>query len=223
MSEESKETQTAKSVIDLREPYTAKDLVEAVLACSEEELQSRLSGMNNGFDHPNTLVLFGKAKAIALALQKETGEQQAEAQYVVGIMFCSEGERVALIRKNRPAWQKGLLNGIGGKIEAGETALEAMVREFREETGTEVAADRWSHYHTMQGREKDGSSFRVEFFATIGDLEALKTMEDEPIEIQEVSSLHPKRTDVVDNLSWSIGLAYDHMTDGRPCVTRTTY
>ena len=37
-------------------------------------------------------------------------------EYVVGFMLSIDGEDVALIRKERPAWQKGRLNGIGGHI-----------------------------------------------------------------------------------------------------------
>lgn len=42
---------------------------------------------------------------------------------------------VLLVRKNKPEWQAGKLNGIGGHIEPGEEPKEAMIREFLEETG----------------------------------------------------------------------------------------
>jgi 8-oxo-dGTP pyrophosphatase MutT (NUDIX family) len=42
---------------------------------------------------------------------------------------------VLLVRKNRPEWQKGRLNLVGGKIEPGETPEEAAVRELYEEAG----------------------------------------------------------------------------------------
>jgi 8-oxo-dGTP diphosphatase len=54
-------------------------------------------------------------------------------EYVAGFVFCNHD--VALVLKNKPNWQKGLWNGIGGKIEPGEFAKEAMIREFFEETG----------------------------------------------------------------------------------------
>jgi 8-oxo-dGTP pyrophosphatase MutT (NUDIX family) len=56
-------------------------------------------------------------------------------RYVLGFVFNRNLGRVLLVLKNRPAWQANKLNGIGGKIEVGETPLQAMEREFREETG----------------------------------------------------------------------------------------
>lgn len=57
---------------------------------------------------------------------------------VVGFMFSLDSEKVVLLRKqNKPAWMHNMLNGVGGKIEPGETPEEAMVREFREETTVE--------------------------------------------------------------------------------------
>lgn len=52
--------------------------------------------------------------------------------YTCAFAFCEES--VLLVRKAKPEWQKGLLNGIGGKVEPGESVLEATVREFKEET-----------------------------------------------------------------------------------------
>ena len=40
-----------------------------------------------------------------------------------------------LVLKNAPAWQVGKLNLPGGKIEEGESPLQAAIRELKEETG----------------------------------------------------------------------------------------
>lgn len=56
-------------------------------------------------------------------------------KYVVGFLFDPQFEKVVLIRKTKPEWQAGRVNGVGGKVEAGETYREAMIREFTEETG----------------------------------------------------------------------------------------
>lgn len=46
--------------------------------------------------------------------------------------FC-----VLLVRKNKPQWQVGRLNLVGGRIEEGETPTETAIRELQEEAGLE--------------------------------------------------------------------------------------
>jgi 8-oxo-dGTP pyrophosphatase MutT (NUDIX family) len=55
-------------------------------------------------------------------------------RYVLGFVFDRGFRHVLLICKTSPEWQAGRLNGLGGKIEPGETPLLAMERELREET-----------------------------------------------------------------------------------------
>jgi len=70
-------------------------------------------------------------------------------EYVVGFMFSPSKQTVVLIEKQRPEWQKGKLNGVGGKIEIGETPRDVMQREFQEETG--IAYWGWHHFATLRG------------------------------------------------------------------------
>lgn len=58
-------------------------------------------------------------------------------------------DNVLLIEKQRPEWQKGRLNGVGGKIEPGEADSSAMIREFAEETGLMTYGFQWKHVCTM--------------------------------------------------------------------------
>lgn len=68
-------------------------------------------------------------------------------RYVLG--FAMDRDYVLLLRKARPAWQAGLLNGVGGKVEAYDTSIsDAMSREFAEETGADAYPEKWSHFHT---------------------------------------------------------------------------
>ena len=46
--------------------------------------------------------------------------------------------RVLLVLKDRPAWQKGCLNLLGGKVEEGEAELDTAVRELYEESGLKL-------------------------------------------------------------------------------------
>lgn len=50
-------------------------------------------------------------------------------------------KNVLLVLKDKPAWQKGRLNLVGGKIEPGETPEQAAVRELKEESGLSATHD----------------------------------------------------------------------------------
>lgn len=144
--------------------------------------------------------------------------------YVVGFMFSHMRDCVALIRKQKPAWQRGKLNGIGGKIEPGEYARDAMVREFREETGYDTTPEQWERYVEMSGNNDGGEGrFRVDFFVTVGDLSMLKSMETEKVELVYTKEMHPMRGDVIENLPWLIALALDYLHDGRPGIVIANY
>lgn len=66
--------------------------------------------------------------------------------YVVGFAFRNFHREVLLIKKNKPDWQKGKLNGIGGLLEGNETPTETMIREFREETGVLTRGHDWFEF-----------------------------------------------------------------------------
>jgi 8-oxo-dGTP pyrophosphatase MutT (NUDIX family) len=89
----------------------------------------------------------------------------AGARYVAGFMFDVANKQVALIRKTKPAWQAGKLNGIGGKIEDGESPEAAMVREFLEETGCNTDRDDWSHFASLSEDPEKGERWSVDFSA----------------------------------------------------------
>ena len=120
-------------------------------------------------------------------------------EYVCGFLFSPDRSRVLLIRKRRPAWQAGKLNGVGGKVEAGETALHAMCREFREEAG--LGGIEWQLGVVLTGRD-----WRGHFFRAFGDVDAARAGTDEPLERHKVTALPP---DVIPNLTWIVPLLLD--------------
>lgn len=73
-------------------------------------------------------------------------------RYVLGFCFLPDWTCV-LIEKTKPDWQNGLVNGLGGSIESGETIHEAMVREFREECGVDTHQKQWQHCLTFGTNE----------------------------------------------------------------------
>ena len=122
--------------------------------------------------------------------------------YVCG--FYVNNERVALIRKTKPEWQKGRLNGVGGKIEEGETPAQAMAREFMEETGHLTYPQDWFPTVILSG-----SGWRVYFFAVrAGYFDYNPEFGDsgETCEWHPLSDLPPE---TMPNLRWLIPLSFD--------------
>ena len=121
--------------------------------------------------------------------------------YVVGFLFSEDYSRVVLIRKNRPEWQAGLLNGLGGKINLlDETPKLAMRREFLEEAG--VIVDNWKEFLKLEG-----PTSVVFFFMATGDTTKVTTMETEVVESYDVATVKERMGACVPNLSWILPLA----------------
>lgn len=122
-------------------------------------------------------------------------------RYVCGFYFDHTLQQVVLIWKNKPSWQKGKLNGVGGKIEDGELAEFAMRREFKEETGIDHAT--WSPLVILSGQD-----WEVNFFHAVGkpeEFEYAETCEEEEVAKIEVDMVY--NFDHIPNLDWLIPLA----------------
>lgn len=135
-------------------------------------------------------------------------------EWVVGFLMDEAAERVVLIRKNQPEWQAGKLNGVGGKVEPGETLPEAMRREFVEETG--IVVSNWHHFARLTWEEGVVHFFRA--FAPMVFLNACRTMTQEVVERHWIYTLvtpgrpsiggrGPGSEDVIPNLRWLVPLA----------------
>lgn len=126
-------------------------------------------------------------------------------RYVVGFCFNEARDEILLIEKNKPEWQKGRLNGIGGKIEDYDASPKsAMYREGLEEANIKVDWQQFAHY--------SGPGYELFIFRAFDDraLEEFKTMEAERIVSRSVDGL-PWRDEkkMIWNLNWLIPLALD--------------
>lgn len=116
-------------------------------------------------------------------------------------MFTPERNQVLLIQKDRPDWQVGKYNGIGGKIELGELPLHAMLREFEEEVGICTLTSHWEHFATTEGE-----NCRVHCFRAFSDkVHDYQQMESEVPQLLYVPLLNEYPT--VPNVQWLVPMA----------------
>jgi 8-oxo-dGTP diphosphatase len=120
-------------------------------------------------------------------------------RYVVGYLINSHTNEVCLIKKNRPPWQKGRLNGVGGHIEAGESPQEAMTREFFEEAGVTI---NWRQFLVVTGNGYELFCFTAKTDNT--NLMNIHTVTDEIIGWYSIESLPDN---ILPNLKWIIPMA----------------
>lgn len=104
--------------------------------------------------------------------------------YVLGFAFTPNG-KVALIQKNRPEWQAGRFNGIGGHVEDTESHVLAMAREFYEETGVPISQELWEYRGLMRGEDWVVHVFTV----TDPSVSFVQSMTDEIVELLDVDDL----------------------------------
>lgn len=130
-------------------------------------------------------------------------------EMVVGFLFNESGNRLALIRKTHPAWQAGNWNGIGGRIEAGETPAQAMVREFKEEAGVELPEEEWR----LRVRIRGSDFFLYVFSAFSDDVNDCVTRTQEMVSVWDLSSFLNNCYNRIPNLVWMIPILLDENID----------
>lgn len=127
-------------------------------------------------------------------------------RYVCGFLFdYTDNYSVVLIEKNKPKWQEGKLNGVGGKVEDGETPLQAMAREFKEETGLEVKEDYWDNFVIWTG-----SDYVVYFYKSYNGNFKVYSATDEQVGKYNVNDLP---ANVIYNLRFLLPLALQNNID----------
>jgi 8-oxo-dGTP diphosphatase len=130
-------------------------------------------------------------------------------KYVIGFAFSKDLKQVVLIRKNRPEYLAGKLNGVGGKIEKDEAPVDAMTREFMEETGVGIdIQERWICFAFFTNNR----SYEMTCFMTSGDfIKGCTTTTDENIARYDVDDLirdHFEPNSVaIFNLPWLLLMA----------------
>lgn len=136
--------------------------------------------------------------------------------YVVGFLFDDHRDgQVVLIEKQRPAWQKGYLNGVGGKIEPGESAEDAMRREGIEEMGVDPE---WSKFASVEY-----AGHILHFFAA-RDATAFSeahAQTDEQLVRPWIFGGDLARIKMIPNLRWLIPMAQHHLFNEKVILSHT--
>jgi 8-oxo-dGTP pyrophosphatase MutT (NUDIX family) len=112
---------------------------------------------------------------------------------------------VLLIRKERPSWQKGKLNGIGGHVELNESLLEAMRRECKEETDLDI--ENWVYVCSMEGND-----WQLEVFTSeIGEqqFKEAKNKTDDSVEVHHLGTVWDELA--IPNCKWLVPMCWEHM------------
>lgn len=129
-------------------------------------------------------------------------------QYVVGFLFNEDRDLVVLIQRLSPFSDvKRRWNGVGGKIGDGEAPAEAMVREFREETGLIVPQDQWAHCITLHNEHFECQVFR----AFAHNVDHVETKGQDQVSVWDFQAL--QECPLVDHVEWIIPLLLDEHLD----------
>lgn len=120
--------------------------------------------------------------------------------YTVGFAFFAhpnEQVQCLLIRKNRPDWQKGKLNGVGGKIKEAESSMDCMIREFKEETDVDTTKDDWKFV-----QRESGEGYQLDIYAIrlSNDFFINRSPTDENLEIYPVETIRSGKLSLVQNV-----------------------
>lgn len=131
-------------------------------------------------------------------------------EYVLGFAFSERKKEILLIRKNRPEFQAGRLNGIGGKIENFELPIDAMVREFKEEANLDTNRETWKLFCKLSGEKE-----LIYCYKSFIDISQYSTMTDEIIIPKEVDKIVLGATledELMPNLAWLTQMALSPST-----------
>jgi len=128
--------------------------------------------------------------------------------YVCGFAYSRKDECVLLVCKRQPHWQVGCWNGIGGKINEGESPHIALIREFHEETGLEIHG--WLPLVTMHVNNNKHVVYMYSLEVDYEILEQSKRMNDvhEDIALIRFSEIQKNKVRVIPNLKWLIPLIF---------------
>ncbi|WP_418187290.1 NUDIX domain-containing protein [Aliarcobacter lanthieri] len=103
---------------------------------------------------------------------------------VLGII--TDGKKILLLRKNNPDWQRGLYNGIGGKVDIDSTPIDTIIKISKEEIGLDIL--NWNELETIIL----ANGVELTYLLSLVDEEQIKkakSLTDERLEIFNIDKL----------------------------------
>ncbi len=138
-------------------------------------------------------------------------------RYTLGFIFNSTLTKVLLIHKLTPEWQKGRVNGIGGKTEQGEDSLSCIVREIHEETGLVTQRNKWVYVSNLESDEWTMDVFGLVY---TGDTKNAKSTDKEIVEWFDINNLP---SNIMSNGKWLIPLTLDKIKNNNFNIAKVEY
>lgn len=124
-------------------------------------------------------------------------------KFTVGFVFTPGFEKVLLVHKEKPDWQKGLMNGLGGKYEPGESAEDCVSREVEEEAGLAIPPQLWRYVGKIEAE-----TWCVDVLCAIWDEDPAEARKCDYEEVEWVS-VDELPSNVISNIPWLISICQD--------------
>lgn len=110
--------------------------------------------------------------------------------YIASYVILRKNGKIAFVLRENTAWMNGYYGLPSGKVENGETYLQAAVREAKEEAGVDIKAADLQPVHTIHRKEPEMTWVDVYFEATKWQGEPYNA---EPHVHSELAWLDPKK------------------------------
>lgn len=83
--------------------------------------------------------------------------------YSAAYVVLRRGDTAAFVKRSNTAWMDGFYGTTAGKIDKGESATQAAVREAKEEAGVDIKAEDLRHLITIHRLGDDGTLW-IDFY-----------------------------------------------------------
>lgn len=130
--------------------------------------------------------------------------------YTLGIIFSENFEKVLLIKKTKPDWQKGNYNFPGGKLEKEEDIFDCVKREIFEECNINTLKGRWHYIGQIINENLEYSVEILTYIYRKIDGKVLSPTEEK----NKWFNINHLPKNIVSNLSWLVPFAKNWWIQG---------